>query len=75
MSGNKIILGYSNLMNMGFAWSDGNPSTYTNWAMGEPVTVVAGVAWMDLGTGWWNTAAPTAKSHYICALPAYRPNC
>ncbi|RCN38020.1 hypothetical protein ANCCAN_16051 [Ancylostoma caninum] len=74
-SGGKIILGYSNLINYGFSWSDGNPSTYTNWAPGEPVTAVAGVAWMDMLTGWWNTAAPFATSHFICALPAYRSTC
>ncbi|KAL6741679.1 hypothetical protein Aduo_014909 [Ancylostoma duodenale] len=74
-NGGKIILGYSNLINYGFSWSDGNPSTYTNWAPGEPVTAVAGVAWMDMLTGWWNTAAPFAASHFICALPAYRHTC
>ncbi|VDN33789.1 unnamed protein product [Cylicostephanus goldi] len=73
--GGKIIIGYSNLMNKGFTWSDGNPSKYTNWAPGEPVTAVGGVAWMDFLTGWWNTAAPLATSHFICALPSHRINC
>lgn len=73
--GGKLILGFSNLMANGFSWSDGTISKYTNWAMGEPVTVVAGVAWMDLLTGVWNTAAPFAISNYICALPVYRGPC
>ncbi|KIH45464.1 lectin C-type domain protein [Ancylostoma duodenale] len=40
-NGGKIILGYSNLINYGFSWSDGNPSTYTNWAPGgnKPVSL------------------------------------
>nr|CDJ91460.1 C-type lectin domain containing protein [Haemonchus contortus] len=74
-TGGKVILGYSNLMMNGFTWSDGNPSRYTNWAPGEPVTVVPGVAWMDILTGQWNTAAPTATSNFLCALPANRVPC
>ncbi|KAK6018957.1 lectin C-type domain protein, partial [Ostertagia ostertagi] len=34
-TGGKVILGYSNLMMNGFTWSDGNPSTYANWAPGR----------------------------------------
>ncbi|KAK6011145.1 lectin C-type domain protein [Ostertagia ostertagi] len=74
-TGGKVILGYSNLMMNGFTWSDGNPSTYANWAPGEPVTVIAGVTWMDILTGQWNTAAPYAKSNFLCALPANRVPC
>ncbi|VDL80215.1 unnamed protein product [Nippostrongylus brasiliensis] len=74
-TGGKLILGYSNLMMYGFTWSDGNPSWYTNWAPGEPVTVVPGVAWMDVLTGVWNTAAPTAASNFICELPSIPISC
>ncbi|KAK6037825.1 lectin C-type domain protein [Cooperia oncophora] len=74
-TGGKVMLGYSNLMMSGFTWSDGNPSTYHNWAPGEPVVVVPGVAWMDILMGQWNTAAPTAASNFLCALPANRVPC
>ena len=65
---------------LGFIWTDGMPTTYTNWANGEPNDWQAGVAHCD-GTGnedcteaWqggatWNDAECSGPRPYICGFP------